>query len=65
MRWVPGDPVATRRALLKIVDAEKPPLRVFFGEAPLAMAKADYASRIALWEEWQAVAVEAQGEQKA
>jgi len=25
------------------------------------MAKADYASRIATWEEWQAVAEEAQG----
>ncbi|HEX2673457.1 MAG TPA: hypothetical protein VHM25_21395, partial [Polyangiaceae bacterium] len=64
-RWVPGDPAATRSAILKIVDAENPPLRVFFGTAPLAMAKADYASRIALWEEWQAVAVEAQGETKA
>ncbi len=64
-RWQPGDPSATRAAILKIVDAEKPPLRVFFGEAPLAMAKADYASRLALWEEWNAVAIEAQGSQKA
>ena len=46
-RWQPGDPAATSAALLKIVDAKTPPLRVFFGEAPLAMAKADYASRIA------------------
>ena len=60
-RWQPGDPTATRAALLKIVDAEKPPLRVFFGDAPLGMAKADYASRIALWEEWNEVAIEAQG----
>ncbi len=60
-RWQPGDPAATRSALLKIVDAEHPPLRVFFGDAPLAMAKADYASRIALWEEWNAVAIEAHG----
>ena len=50
-RWQPGDPAATSAALLKIVDAEQPPLRAFFGEAALAMAKADYASRIALWEE--------------
>lgn len=64
-RWVPGDPSGTRSAILKIVDAEKPPLRVFFGEAPLAMAKADYASRIAVWEEWNAVAIEAQGSRKA
>ena len=32
---------------------------------PLAMAKADYAARIALWEEWNAVAIEAQGSKKA
>jgi NAD(P)-dependent dehydrogenase (short-subunit alcohol dehydrogenase family) len=64
-RWQPGDPKATSAAILKIVDAEKPPLRVFFGEAPLAMAKADYASRIAVWEEWNAVSVEAQGSKKA
>jgi NAD(P)-dependent dehydrogenase (short-subunit alcohol dehydrogenase family) len=56
-----GNPVATRGAILKIVDAEQPPLRVFFGEAPLAMAKSDYAARIATWEEWQALSLEAQG----
>lgn len=57
----PGDPQASGRALLKVVDAENPPLRVFFGEAPLAIAKADYESRLANWEEWQSVAIEAQG----
>ncbi|WP_433303284.1 SDR family oxidoreductase [Actinoplanes sp. CA-030573] len=57
----PGDPVATRSAILKIVDAEKPPLRVFFGEAPLGIATADYESRLAEWREWQPVAIEAQG----
>ena len=56
-----GKPVATRDAILKIVDAEKPPLRVFFGDAPLGVAKADYAARIATWEEWQPVSIEAQG----
>ncbi|MHC5795707.1 SDR family oxidoreductase [Lacisediminihabitans sp. FW035] len=57
----PGDPVATRGAILKVVDADRPPLRIFFGEAPLAIAKADYASRIAVWEEWNDVSIEAQG----
>ncbi|HWZ91401.1 MAG TPA: SDR family oxidoreductase [Polyangiaceae bacterium] len=56
-----GNPIATRAALLKIVDAPSPPLRVFLGEAPLGVAKADYAARTATWEEWQAVSVEAQG----
>ncbi|MGK5683371.1 SDR family oxidoreductase [Actinoplanes sp. URMC 104] len=57
----PGDPSATRTAILKIVDAENPPLRVFFGEAPLGIATADYESRLAEWREWQPVAIEAQG----
>ena len=47
--------------VLKIVDAENPPLRVFFGELPLQLAKADYENRLKTWEEWQPVAVEAQG----
>lgn len=34
---------------------------MFFGEAPLGIAKADYEKRLATWEEWQPVAVEAQG----
>lgn len=57
----PGDPQASARALLKVVDAENPPLRVFFGELPLQLVKADYESRLATWEEWQPVAVLAQG----
>ncbi|MGY2892986.1 SDR family oxidoreductase [Deinococcus sp. UYEF24] len=57
----PGDPEASSSALMKIVDAEKPPLRVFFGSAPLGMATRDYESRLALWNEWQPVAEEAQG----
>ncbi len=56
-----GDPKASAAAVLKIVDAEKPPLRVFFGELPLQLAKADYQSRLATWEEWQPVSVQAQG----
>ena len=50
-----------RPPILKIVDAPKPPLRVFFGELPLSLAKADYESRLATWEEWQPVSIEAQG----
>ncbi|MFI1994446.1 SDR family oxidoreductase [Actinoplanes sp. NPDC020271] len=57
----PGDPAATRSAILKVVDADKPPLRIFFGTAPFGIAVADYESRIAEWREWEAVATEAQG----
>ena len=58
---VPGNPEASAAAVLKIVDAEKPPLRVFFGSAPLQIAKTDYENRLRTWEEWQPVSVLAQG----
>ncbi|WP_418004923.1 SDR family oxidoreductase [Mycobacterium sp. PDNC021] len=58
---VPGNPEASAAAVLKIVDAENPPLRVFFGSAPLQIAKADYENRLRTWEEWQPVAELAQG----
>lgn len=57
----PGDPTATRGAILKVVDADKPPLRIFFGKTPLEVATKDYASRLATWNEWQSVSVEAYG----
>ena len=57
----PGDPAASARALLAIVDADEPPLRVFFGTAPLGIAKADYAGRIETWEKWNEVSALAQG----
>jgi NAD(P)-dependent dehydrogenase (short-subunit alcohol dehydrogenase family) len=59
----PGDPVASRDAVLRIVDAENPPLRAFLGAGPLAIATADYESRLATWREWQPVAIAAQGSQ--
>jgi hypothetical protein len=46
---------------MKVVDADPPPPRVFFGSAPLAIAERDYAGRLATWREWQPVAELAQG----
>ncbi|WP_312030389.1 SDR family oxidoreductase [Actinomycetospora sp. TBRC 11914] len=57
----PGDPAASAKAVMEIVDAEQPPLRVFFGDAPLGIAEADYASRLETWRAWQHVAHLAQG----
>lgn len=57
----PGDPKATAPALMRIVDAAEPPLRVFFGDAGLPMIKREYAERIATWEKWNDVALQAQG----
>jgi NAD(P)-dependent dehydrogenase (short-subunit alcohol dehydrogenase family) len=57
----PGDPRASAQAVLELVDAEEPPLRCFFGTAPLGIARADYEQRLATWEQWQPVAELAQG----
>jgi NAD(P)-dependent dehydrogenase (short-subunit alcohol dehydrogenase family) len=58
---VPGDPSASAAAIMRVVDANPPPLRVFFGTTPLGIAEADYESRLATWREWQPVAELAQG----
>jgi hypothetical protein len=56
-----GDPQATGPAILQIVDAENPPLRVFFGDGPLAIIREDYARRLATWEQWAELSVRAHG----
>jgi len=61
-RNVPGDPSATGTAILKVVDAEDPPLRIFFGSGGLPMTRAEYARRIETWEKWNEVSLEAQGD---
>jgi NAD(P)-dependent dehydrogenase (short-subunit alcohol dehydrogenase family) len=57
-----GDPDATAEAILKIVDAEKPPLRIFFGTMPLKLAEPRYQQRLDTWHEWRTVSEEAQGQ---
>jgi NAD(P)-dependent dehydrogenase (short-subunit alcohol dehydrogenase family) len=57
----PGHPVATRDAILTLVDSDNPPLRLFFGESPLRIVVEDYGSRLATWAQWQQVAAAAQG----
>ena len=57
----PGDPTASSAAILRVVDAEEPPLRVFFGDHGFGIVLPDYASRVALWEKWRDVSELAQG----
>jgi NAD(P)-dependent dehydrogenase (short-subunit alcohol dehydrogenase family) len=57
----PGDPIASAAAVLRVVDADEPPLRCFFGTAPLGIAERDYEGRLSTWREWQPVAELAQG----
>ena len=57
----PGDPEATGPAILKLVDADEPPLRLFLGVGLLDQIKGEYAKRIETWEQWDDVAVAAHG----
>jgi hypothetical protein len=61
-RFTPGNPGATREAMLTLVDTPDPPLRLFLGEAPLGIATTDYESRLAAWRAWQPVVAAAQGD---
>ena len=56
-----GDPEATGAAILELVDADEPPLRLFLGEGNLEMINAEYQSRLQTWAAWDSVAVAAQG----
>jgi NAD(P)-dependent dehydrogenase (short-subunit alcohol dehydrogenase family) len=56
----PGDPHATVGALLSIVDAQEPPLRMLLGSAPLTIIKAVYQDRLKTWQQWESIAVQAQ-----
>jgi NAD(P)-dependent dehydrogenase (short-subunit alcohol dehydrogenase family) len=62
---IPGDPDATGPAILKVVDAKDPPLRIFFGSSGLPMTRAEYARRLETWEKWNDVSLEAQGDLQA
>ncbi|AKV04268.1 Oxidoreductase [Labilithrix luteola] len=55
-----GDPAATSTAILKLVDAERPPLRLILGKL-LPMVRQIYAERIKTWEEWEDVSIAAHG----
>lgn len=56
-----GNPEATAEAVLKIVDAENPPLRILFGNVALPWIKELYATRLSQWEQWNELSVAAYG----
>lgn len=57
-----GDPYATADAVLKLVDADNPPLRLGLGTSILPRARAAYAERLATWEAWEDISNAAMGE---
>jgi hypothetical protein len=61
----PARPCRTRAAILKVVDADPAPPRVFFGELPNQVVPAFYQRQhLATWAEWNSVAREAEGKQR-
>ncbi len=56
-----GDPLATAEAILKVVDAVEPPLRLLLGASTVPMLHKIYEDRLATWDKWAAVSAEAQG----
>jgi NAD(P)-dependent dehydrogenase (short-subunit alcohol dehydrogenase family) len=56
-----GNPAATPPAILKLVDSEKPPLRLALGASAIGDIEQVYANRIASWKEWQDISTKAQG----
>jgi NAD(P)-dependent dehydrogenase (short-subunit alcohol dehydrogenase family) len=59
---VRGNPEATGPAVLKLVDMEQPPLRVFFGKGANEMIHAEYEKRLAEWDKFKYLSEEAHGE---
>jgi NAD(P)-dependent dehydrogenase (short-subunit alcohol dehydrogenase family) len=59
--WDFGDPRATRDAILRVVDAEEPPRRIFLGRSSLPHAERDYAQRLETWRAWEPVSLAAMG----
>ena len=57
-----GDPVATSEAILKVVDAENPPLRLFLGAFATDVVPKVYEQRLKTWAEWTDVSRAADGE---
>jgi NAD(P)-dependent dehydrogenase (short-subunit alcohol dehydrogenase family) len=53
MAKISGNPCAAGEAILKIVNAPEPPLRVFLGKSGLAFVPRAYEERIKMWKEWE------------
>jgi NAD(P)-dependent dehydrogenase (short-subunit alcohol dehydrogenase family) len=56
-----GDPKATVAAILEVVDAAEPPLRMVLGSTALPVIRETYEKRLKVWAEWEAVSNRAQG----
>ncbi|WIX75094.1 SDR family oxidoreductase [Amycolatopsis carbonis] len=58
-----GDPTATSDAILTLVDAADPPLRLFLGRDQIPRVEQEYSARLRTWRDWDEVAAQAHGTQ--
>lgn len=56
-----GNPAGVGPAILEIVDADDPPLRVLFGLMPTVVVPGVYEQRLKLWKQWESVSLLANG----
>ncbi|MBO0779267.1 MAG: SDR family oxidoreductase [Ktedonobacteraceae bacterium] len=60
---VRGNPEATGPVVLKLVDMEHPPLRIFFGKGAHDRIHVEYEKRLAEWDAFKDLSEEAHGEE--
>ncbi|GEP93044.1 NADP-dependent 3-hydroxy acid dehydrogenase YdfG [Chitinophaga terrae (ex Kim and Jung 2007)] len=56
-----GTPDATVPAILKLIDSENPPLRLFLGKVGLRKTERVYAEKLKVWNDWKEVSEAAHG----
>lgn len=56
-----GKPEATADAILQVIEAKKPPLRLLLGNTPFRMIEPTYQQRLETWKAWQPTSEAAQG----
>ena len=56
-----GNPEATAAAVLAVVDADEPPLRLLLGAGTFELVTGVYESRLATWRDWAEVSTAAHG----
>ena len=55
-----GNPGATCKAILQLVDSPAPPLRLALGTGTLPQIQGTYEARLATWRAWESIAIAAQ-----
>jgi NAD(P)-dependent dehydrogenase (short-subunit alcohol dehydrogenase family) len=58
----PGKPEATAAVILKLVDMDEPPLRLFLGQGANEMIHAEYDKRLAVWDAYKQMSEDAHGQ---